>query len=202
MRYYFLYIMVKSYKTIVITGPSAVGKTYLADKIHGLYPEIFTNARLYTTRKARPNQQETDRIFIEKSDFDNKVKTKKILIHGEFGNNLYGYSKEALIPTTKNILVNTWPGLLPQFKTTDKLILIGLQAPSDWLTILTQRMKDRGDNKKTIIKRLRLIRKDTRDLETNRKLIENKGKLFTIKDNSTIEEEVIPWLVKELGLQA
>lgn len=189
-----------SYKTIVFAGPSAIGKTYAANELMRQYPGYFEQAKLYTTRPPRPGENSTDRIFVDKAKFIEMARKDLFVVHDEFGGNMYGFTKDSLYPKDKHLLVNAWPWLIPQFSALEQAVIVGLQAPDDWQSMLVERMKKRGDNQQTIQKRLQLIIKDSSDLLTNKSLVNQTGKYFTISDDEVIPRQVLPWIADRLNL--
>lgn len=66
-------------KIIVLIGPSGVGKTSLAILLVKKYPDIFVLIKKHTTRPARPNEKESEDIYINDVDFDKMVKENKFI---------------------------------------------------------------------------------------------------------------------------
>jgi len=190
------------YKTVAFAGPSAVGKTYIADQLMQLFPEKFEQAKLHTTRKPRTDENATDRIFVTDKEFSEMVEKSSFLFHDTFGGNRYGFTKDSLVPKDKHLLVNIWPWLCEKVSKLPHAVIVGLQAPDNWESLLVQRMKNRGDSEKTIETRKKLISKDVIDLENNKKTVETHGVYFMINDNNTISQQVIPWLDEKLGLKS
>ncbi len=187
-------------KTIVFAGPSAVGKTYIADELMRLYPNTFEQAQLYTTRKKRTGETATDRIFVSEDEFKKLNDNKKFTIQDTFGGSRYGFTKESISPTNKHLLVNAWPWLVPEFAKQENVLIIGMQAPNNWESMLEKRMFLRGDSKETIETRKGLIKKDIENLEINKSVVNSNGNYFVIKNDDTIHSEVIPWIEKSLNL--
>ncbi len=182
----------------MITGPSGIGKTYLTEQLVNQYPSHFEPLRLYTTRPARDNEYFTDRIHVTKSEFTMRFQNGDFFVADQFHGNWYGYSKRALRNNHKIVVGNTWPALIPKFIHIPGLYLIGMTLNNNGVEILKKRMIDRGDSHKTVHERTKLISKDVQDLESVRPLIEKFGKIFKILDNSTIHEDVIPWIKSSL----
>lgn len=181
-------------RTFVFAGPSAVGKTYIAELLMKLYPNSFEQAKLYTTRKPRQNETPTDRIFISLEEFVKLAQQGKFIVHEEFGGNYYGFDHNSLYPKDKHLLVNAWPWLIPQFSALTHTVIVGMQAPKDWKNLLVTRMERRGDTQETIQKRLKLIAKDNADMELHKKIVQKHGNFFIIQNDKTIPEEILPWL--------
>ena len=125
--------------SIIFAGPSAVGKTYIADLLLKKYPREFEHAKLYTTRKRRSNEHVTDRIFVTDNEFKKLVESKSIIIHDEFGGNVYGYSKECFVASSQHKLLNTWPWLVPEFSKLKNVIVIGMGKLAGWTYENTRR---------------------------------------------------------------
>ena len=83
---------------------------------------------------------------------------------------------------------------MPQFSKLPHAVIIGMQAPKDWQKTLVERMKKRGDSLDTIQKRLALIIRDSADLSAHKMTVNRHGRYFIIEDDTTIGEEIIPWL--------
>jgi guanylate kinase len=179
-------------KTFVFAGPSAVGKTYIGGILARRHAGMVEQAKLYTTRQ--PREGDTDRIFVSAEDFDRLVREDRFIVHIEFGGNRYGFDHRSLYPSGKHLLVNAWPWLIPQFSALPHVVIIGMQAPVNWQDMLVERMKHRGDTPETIKKRLQLIKKDVAELEQNKELCQKHGRFFVIKDDLTVEKEILPWL--------
>lgn len=188
-------------KIIVVVGPSGIGKTYLAKELLKKYSSEITEIRIYTTRKQRTSEQNSpDRIFINHHEFNQMKERGEFWFYGEFHNNLYGFTRESLQPKDKHLIVNVWPYAVPEFLQLDGSILVGLAIRSSDITLLKERMKARGDSNATIKERLPLIQRDSQDLETQKMNFRASDRLFYIKDDRTIPEEVIPWLESNLDL--
>jgi len=188
-------------KTIIFAGPSAVGKTYIANQLVREFPDIFEHALLYTTRIPRPGEKSLDRIFISNEKFESMKQDKQFIISDEFSGNLYGFTKEAIYPGKKHLLLNAWPWLIPQFSKIDHAIIIGMQAEDGTKKMLIDRMKDRGDSDEVIEKRPRLIDIDQDDLKKYASLTEESGAYFIIENDETIPKKIIPWIYTKLNLK-
>jgi len=88
-------------KFVVITGPSAAGKTVLVD---ALLERILSSARLITitTRKPRPHETNgVDYIFVNRKEFEEKIKRGELFEYAEVYGQLYGSSREDLMAALK-----------------------------------------------------------------------------------------------------
>jgi len=83
-------------KFIVITGPSAVGKTVLVKTLLSKFPNS-TRLVTYTTRQPRPNEKNgIDYFFIPRQDFSKRLDNNDFFEYAEVYGNLYGSSKKKL----------------------------------------------------------------------------------------------------------
>lgn len=190
----------KPKKALIITGPSGVGKTYLAEQLSKLYPELFEPVKLFTTRKPRSNEQFVDRIFITQEEFADKQKNQEIIFAGGFHGNQYGYTFAALHPTSKHLIVNAWPSFIPKFTSFPNVVLLGLTIEPTSLPLLKLRMLNRGDTQQQVAERTPLIMRDMQDLKKLKPIIEQDGKVFTITDDTTIAKLVLPWVMTALAI--
>ena len=184
-------------RLIVIAGPSAVGKTYLANLLISQFPESIAQGQLYTTRQPRPGETGSDRLFISREDFERR-RTDEFFIAERFHDNWYGYPKNLLASSDKHLIINAWPALIPRFINIPETLLVGMQAVDE--DLLESRMAERGYSEVQLQERLALIRKDQRDLAAATTYINSKGRSFVINDDNTITDEMVPWLIQELGL--
>jgi guanylate kinase len=84
---------------IVITGPSASGKTKLVER---LLKNIPDSSRLITTttRAPRPGEEDgVDYYFISREEFERRLKEDEFFEHAEVYGNLYGSSNIVLKET-------------------------------------------------------------------------------------------------------
>jgi guanylate kinase len=189
------------YKTIVFVGPSAIGKTFIADYLVENYPNYFDQAKIYTTREPRLGENQTDRIFVNENDFEKLYKKGSFIYSDNFGENMYGFTNESLYPNNKHLLLNAWPWLVKDLQKLPHIVIVGMQTPANWRKLLMNRMKNRGDNEMVVQKRLVLIEKDSHDLKQFKNLINTNGKYFVIKSDETVYNTVIPWILKHIKLQ-
>ncbi len=183
---------------VVFIGPSAIGKTFAANELIKEHPESFEQPKLYTTRLKRINETMSDRITVTKEKFADMVENGEFAVYGNFAGNRYGYTSGALRVTENHILINAWPALTPQFAEIKNCLLIGMQPPDNYESLLIDRMKRRGDNIETINKRIDFIQRDIQDLKSNSKLISNEGKIFTVNNDSSVFTDVLPWIENKL----
>lgn len=183
-------------RILVITGPSGIGKSYLARELTKKYPLHIEEAKLFTTRKPRSGEVSPDRIFIQPKEFDSMNQANEFAITGVFHGNHYGYRKQDLAPKDKHIVVNTWPALLTKFELIPNVQIIALTIKSNRISLLTNRMRERGDTEQTIKQRLPLIRQDLHDLSELEPTLRQRTTFFLVESDHTIPEHVLPWIEK------
>jgi len=76
---------------ITLTGPSGVGKGYLKKYLKKVFKLI--EPPVYTTRKKRKNEDSSDRIFLTRKEFREKLKNKELILVNEIYGNYYGFHK-------------------------------------------------------------------------------------------------------------
>lgn len=189
---------------LVVTGPSGVGKTYLARLLLQKYPLQIRETKLITTRPPRPGEAENgDRTFLSGADFQKQIDSGKVAIHGTFHNHQYGYLRSDVMPDeNQHVIMNTWPALAPSFAEFAHSTIIGLTIDLEQLALLEDRMRSRGDSEEKIAERIPLIKQDIKDLSSILSGFRAQDKQFTIHDDSSLRKDVMPWIEKTLGLQA
>jgi len=86
-----------SYKPLVVVGPSGVGKGTLLEYLTKRFNNLFNRAISHTTRNKR--QHELDGVhyyFIDKDNFENKIKENHFLEHANIHGNMYGTSFQSI----------------------------------------------------------------------------------------------------------
>jgi guanylate kinase len=184
-------------KVIVVTGPSAVGKTYLADLLVSTYAEHIISAKVVTTREPRQGETGTDRIFVSKEAFTNMLQHGEFIVEGEFGGNQYGYTAEALevVQHKKSIIINTWPAMIPAFEKIKNVLLVGLTVDTGHLPLLEERLLGRSESSDILEKRKQLIRADVQTMLQYRDNIASCGRTFYIHDDTSIHTDVLPFIL-------
>ncbi len=74
---------------LIIAGPSAVGKTTLANALFAADPR-FEFVRSVTTRAPRGDSFDDEYIYITEAEFRHLIDTAGVLEHTEYAGNLYG----------------------------------------------------------------------------------------------------------------
>jgi guanylate kinase len=79
--------------TLTITGPSAVGKTYLRRHLRDAFK--MEEMEVYTTRAARDDDS-GDRICISREEFKKKFERGELLMVNEIFGNMYAFDKKKI----------------------------------------------------------------------------------------------------------
>jgi len=187
-------------KVFIIAGPSGVGKTYLANTLLERYPDSFIVPNLVTTRSRRPGEVLVDRQCVSKETFDVMRANGDFTIAQEFNSNWYGFPRDMLVPKDRHVVANAWPALVPEFAELPNIVFVGLRATPDNQVLLRERMLRRGDSQMVVAERMIRVKIDLDDLEVVRDTIAQRGRIFTVDDDTTIPEQVIPWIVSQAGL--
>ena len=87
---------------VILSSPSGAGKTTISKKIQQKY-QNFKISVSHTTRKPRSNEVEgIDYYFIDKNDFEDKIKEKEFYEYAKIFGNYYGTSKKSVLDLLKN----------------------------------------------------------------------------------------------------
>ncbi len=187
---------------VIFIGPSGIGKSFAASMLINSFPDRFARAKVYTTRRKRSSEDRPgDRIFVSQEQFDHMAQNNDFGLVEHFAGNWYGYRKADLEPADRHLIANAPPAWLPQLLHHSHVVVIGLQAPPDYWVLLDARMEARGDSLQSRNIRKTHIEKDIQDLEKLRPLVNRNGKIFEIKDDNTVPDKVIPWIIKTLGIK-
>lgn len=186
---------------LIFVGPSAIGKSFAASMLSGMFPDHFARVRVYTTRRKRGSEQHTsDRVFLSAEEFEQMARCGEFSINERFAGNQYGIRKDDLKLTDHYLIADAPPQWLPQFLPYEDAVFIGLQACHDYWTLLDARMKARGDSREIRSTRKSRIETDIQDLERLSPFVNRYGKVFQVKDDRTVPDIVVPWIIKRLGL--
>ena len=86
---------------ITLTGPSGIGKGYLKKYLKKVFK--LTEPPVYTTRKKRKNEDSSDRIFLTRKEFREKLKKGELILVNEIYGNYYGFQKDAFSDNSNQI---------------------------------------------------------------------------------------------------
>jgi guanylate kinase len=83
---------------IAISGPAAVGKTTICDRLSSEFGDKLSRLVTATTRQPRNGEKEgKDYFFLSKADFDRKLSEESFLEHELIHGNKYGILKETIL---------------------------------------------------------------------------------------------------------
>jgi len=189
-------------KIIILSGASAVGKTYTGRQLALRRPHDIAYASVHTTRPRRPEEltHTDERTFVTEEEFMQMVNQNAFFVYEQFAGNFYGYSHESLNNSDHHVVLDVSPYLLPSFANHSNVIIVGLQPPQPYEAFIKQRMAKRGDSAEDLARRWPFVQRDIADLAKLEEFINRRGRLFQVKDNQTIEQDVLPWLVAQLDV--
>ena len=183
-RWYFQSLMANSFKSkkliIVISSPSGAGKSSICKQLLKDDPQINISIS-DTTRPPRDNEIDgTDYNFIEKNEFESKIKNNEYIEYANVFGNYYG----SLLKDVQNSLDNgfdvlfdiDWQGSL-QLKASNQpnLLTIFITPPSK--DIIYERLKLRaeksGDNEEAIQYRMQMYETEMSHQKEYEYIIEN-----------------------------
>ncbi|KAG7416250.1 putative WD repeat-containing protein [Fusarium oxysporum f. sp. rapae] len=85
------------HSSIIVSGPSGVGKGTLIHRLKDNYPTIFSSAVSHTTRQPRPGESEgVDYFFRSPPEIHTMIMRKEFVEHTYFSGNYYGRSKKVM----------------------------------------------------------------------------------------------------------
>lgn len=192
---------------IVITGTSGVGKTYLESLLHNDYS--FIQLPKFTNRPKRPSEVEGKGVFfVEKPELEKN--SKNYFFSLDYTGYTYLWKTEDLKKYTNNnvTMAITLESLYRLLNKNINFIPIILYVDQNNLDLLIERIKLQLDyynlNKEGKLKsdiiiknRIELAMVESLNIEKYLNLInkKNRGKAFKIAGDSTIPNEVIPYIL-------
>ena len=87
-------------RVLIIAGPSAVGKSTLAEELLKLMPS-FTLLRSATTRPPRGDGKDGEYIYLSRDEFLSAVERGEMLEHTEYSGTLYGTPRSEVVRAEK-----------------------------------------------------------------------------------------------------
>ncbi|MEN8040300.1 MAG: guanylate kinase [Actinomycetota bacterium] len=133
-------------KLIVISGPSGVGKSSIVDAVLDRTESVFSVSA--TTRAPRRGEIEgVDYHFVSREIFESKRTTGEVLEWAEYGGNLYGTLREAVVPILEsgdNVILDIENEGAKQIRASYPDAVLVFISPPD-LETLANRLKGRGD---------------------------------------------------------
>jgi guanylate kinase len=185
----------------IFIGPSGIGKSFAIASLVRMFPGQFACVKVYTNRQPRSSESQViDRAFVSSEEFERMVQANEFVMHEYFGGNRYGYRAIDFESNNKHLILNAPPFFLPKLLQNKEMIVVGLQAPPNYKALLDTRMQARGDSPKARAARQPFIERDIQDINNILPLINKHGGVFLVEDDSTIPDEVIPWLIARLGV--
>lgn len=148
----------------VISGPSAVGKTSIANAILRKF-DVVKKVVTCTTRGKRENEiQDVDYIFMSKQEFEEHISANDFIEHSLVYENYYGVLSSEIRDNIKKghnlLLIINWKGFL-QIKKIFPKNVVGIFIDPPSLQDLEIRIRSRGtDSEETIKRRLDLSYED------------------------------------------
>lgn len=137
-------------KIIIISGPSAVGKTRVINCIKKMSVE-FEHLISYTTREKRQGEENgKDYHFVSRSKFDNMAGNNLFYEVSKNELGYYGITKESMekiLQNNKNIILDSDLSGYQQFKKKWGRKCVGIFLKPTSLDELYQQLKDRGENR-------------------------------------------------------
>jgi len=183
----------------VIIGTSGVGKTFLEQELESM--GISFQLPKYTNRSPRSAENTNKTVCISSIEFEKLFSPKSFFFTLDYGSYHYGWKKTDLLlhpqlPATLAITLESLDSFLSQNPT---FIPILLTVDNSDLFLLEKRLHLREKSESEITRRLNLARNELNIISKYIKLTKKKnGKVFYIKDNQTIFDEVIPQILFEL----
>lgn len=149
----------------VISGPSAVGKTSVAEAVLSRKSEGIRRVITCTTRAPRGTEKnDVDYIFMTVDDFVSRVQRDEFMEHSKVYENYYGVLQstvdEILNSGCNALLLTNWEGFRKiKGKMPDCAVGVFILPPS--MDTLEERIRNRGtDSEETIRKRMKMSAED------------------------------------------
>ena len=144
----------KQGQTLVISGPSGVGKSTVIHALMERRPDVFFSVSV-TTRAARPGEVDgKDYWFITQEEYDRLLEEDALLEHAGYVNKSYGTPARPVDEANaqgRDVLLDIEPqGALQVKAKRPEAILVFLAAPS--FEELERRLRGRGDTAEDAIK--------------------------------------------------
>lgn len=173
---------------VTLTGPSGIGKGYLKKYLKKVFN--FKEPVVYTTREKRKDEDFSERMFLTKREFLEKVKNKELILVRKIYGNYYGFHKNAFL-INSNLITEIHIDNVEKFKKMypHALMLGFLSKTLDFLIYRLKKKEKESGQKVTL--RLDEIKKEIKKIQKKRKLFnqlfyvdrDNEGKICKEVEN-------------------
>jgi guanylate kinase len=140
---------------LVISGPGGVGKGTVVDRLRRAEPDLWVS-RSWTTRTRRPGEAEDAYVFVDRSEFMDRVASEGFLEWTEFPGNGCLYGTPTLDePLERDVVLEIELDGAQQVKRHHPdavLVLIVAPTPQDQ----ERRLRGRGDDEDSVARRVRI----------------------------------------------
>ena len=139
---------------VIISGPAGSGKGTIVSRLRELAPFDFSVSA--TTRSPRPGEQHgVHYYFVDKADFENKIKEGEMLEYAQYVGNYYGTPRkpvEDALSAGKNIILDIEVKGALQIKEKMPEAIMIYVLPPDYETLLA-RIRGRGTETEEVIQK-------------------------------------------------
>ena len=139
---------------VIISGPAGSGKGTIVSRLRELAPFDFSVSA--TTRSPRPGEQHgVHYYFVDKADFENKIKEGELLEYAQYVGNYYGTPRkpvEDALSAGKNIILDIEVKGALQIKEKMPEAIMIYVLPPDYETLLA-RIRGRGTETEEVIQK-------------------------------------------------
>ena len=176
-------------RNIVIAGSSGLGKTFLEEELEKR--NITFQLPKYFDRENRKGERKDKNISIDSNEW--KIAEKDFFFRLEYNGQNYGWKKSDIINNNPVSLAITLKDLRQFLEENKDFLPILLWIKKGNFEILEKRMIKRGESQEKIRDRLKLADEELKMMDEYKRLVKSYGgKVFEIRDDKTIFEEVIP----------
>lgn len=157
----------KQGQLIVVSGPSGAGKDTIISRVADDNKKVWISVSA-TSRKPRKGEQDgINYFFLERQDFENKIKEDYFLEYAEYAGNYYGTPREKIVEKLDKgidvILVIEIQGAMKIKEILPETLFIFIMPPSE--KILLKRLAGRKtEDKKKIIERFEIAYKEINEV--------------------------------------
>ena len=146
---------------VTLTGPSGIGKSYIKRKAKKKF--LLKEPPIYTTRPIRDEEESSERITIREEEFEVLEKNQEFL----FVNNLFGYryglKSKDIYESHEDLILELYVDNTKIFRKLIPDAYMIAMIPSS-INFLEKRLRKRGDDARTISKRLKHATKEVKKI--------------------------------------